>query len=110
MFLVYRGAVFFVSTVGGYITLVLYMLCGCYMFVAVFGLYGGDFGAGFPSVKVCGVGYGSHFPVCQVRSSSGTFTEQVGGGLAWWWVVRVKFPDTLQSVVWDFMFCGLSRA
>ena len=58
-----------------------------------------------PSVRVCGVGYGSLVVVRQVRSSSGTFTEQVGGGFGWWWVVRVKFPDTLQSVFRGFMFC-----
>ena len=77
---------------------------GVVCFVAVFGGVL-DLGAGF---AVCeGLWCGVRFARCCL---SGTFTEQVGGGLGWWWVVRVKFPDTLQSVVWDFMFCGLSRA
>ncbi len=80
MFLVYRGAVFFVSTVGGYITLMLDMLCGCYMFVAVFGGVP-NFGAGFPSVRVCGVGYGSHFPVCQEPLPNRFVVGWLGGGL-----------------------------
>jgi hypothetical protein len=73
--------VFFVSTVGGYVTLMLDMLCGCYMFVAVFGLYGGDFGAGFPSVRVCGVGYGSLVVVCQEPLPNRLVVGWVGGGL-----------------------------
>ena len=81
MFLVYRGAVFFVSTVRVDITLMLYMLCGCYMFVAVFGLCGGDFGAGFPSVRVCGVGYGPLVVVCQEPLPNRFVVGWLGGGL-----------------------------
>ena len=80
MFLVYRGTVFFVSTVGGYITLMLDMLCGCYMFVAVFGGVP-NLGAGFLSVRVCGVGYGSLVVVCQEPLPNRFVVGLVGGGL-----------------------------
>jgi hypothetical protein len=54
---------------------------GVVCFVAVFGLYGGDFGAGFPSVRVCGVGYGSLVVVCQEPLPNRFVVGWVGGGL-----------------------------
>ena len=49
---------FLVSTVGGYVILMLYMLCGCCMFCGGFWI-GTGLRGGFPSVRVCGCGYGS---------------------------------------------------
>lgn len=90
---------FLVGTVGGYVILVLYMLCGCCMFCGGFWWRAGLRG-GFPSVRVCGCGYG---PLVGVLS--GTFSRT---GL--WWVDRVvgcsvKFPDTLQRVVVGNVYC-----
>jgi hypothetical protein len=53
---------------------------GVVCFVAVFGGVP-DFGAGFPSVRVCGVGYGSLVVVCQEPLPNRLVVGWLGGGL-----------------------------